>query len=317
MYHRKSSLLDFWRPTYLPALGALLLAVLTCDTARGDEMTFHFRPPDSLTFTVEIKTEKIRWVDSTKEPTDSSVQVVRRTIKRSGNSYTMTSQPISIVTKNNGRLITSPISALMMSMKATSQLDSTGMVTSVSGYEQMPAKIDSAVAGVAVARLKEVLSPENLQAREQVDWNSKIQGLDGQPVNIGELKYETATYPLPGGSHIPFLVGIRVDDTVRLDGKLCALLFISADSDPNAIAKRLNQPPSEIALQFPLRDEAGMAVIKAGSHYFSETRVVLEIATLLPRSESTQRDILVYGEVGKQARKMRLTDSETRLYTYR
>jgi hypothetical protein len=289
---------------------------LTGVVADAAPLIFRFNPPDSITFSVEVKTERTRWFDSTKYPTDSSISTVRRTLKRSGGGYTMVAQAKSIVTKSDGKIADNPINGILMGTKVSSRLDSLGQITSVTGYEKVPSQIDSLFIGQLAARLKESLKPENLAAREQLEWNGKFQGLPGRVIDFGEITYEQAQYPLTGGLHIPFMVAIRVIDTVILNGKLCAVMLISAGSDPNEMTERLKVDSDEIAMHFPLHDGAGMAVTKAGSRYWAESRIVLEIATLLPQSESSRREITVAGEPGAGPRKMRLIESETRHYDY-
>lgn len=293
-----------------------ILICLTCVAAEASPLTFQFNPPDSITFSVEIKTERTRWFDSTKYPTDSSIATVRRTLKRSDSGYTMVAQATSIVTKSDGKDADNPINGILMRTKVLSRLDSLGQIKSVTGYEKVPSQIDSLFTGQLAARLKGSLTPENLAAREQLEWNGKLQGLPGQDIAIGRIDYEQAEYPLPGGAHIPFLVALRVVDTMVVNGKLCAVMLISADSDPNQIVVRLNVSSDEIAMHYPLHDGPGLAVTKAGSRYYAESRIVLEIATLLPQSESARREITVAGEPGSGPRKMRLIESETRRYNY-
>jgi hypothetical protein len=284
--------------------------------AGADPLVFRFNPPDSITFTVEVRSARTRWVDSTRHPTDSSLSTVRRTITRSGLGWSMTSHPISIVTKSDGRVSNNPVDQILITTRARSAMDSAGLITSIGGYDAVPRAIDSLVAGPSAARLKEMLSPANLSAREQAEWNGKIQGLHGKAIHLGEVEYEQARYPLPGGVHIPFLVAIQVVDTLRVDGKLCAVVVMSADSDPNEIAKRLRRSSDEIAMEFPISDGPGMAIIKGGSRYMSETEIVLEVATLLPRSENSGREIRLRGEPGSGPQKIRMIESETRQYTY-
>jgi hypothetical protein len=294
-----------------------LLTVFWGISAESSPLTFKFNPPDSITFSVEVKSERTRWFDSTKNSTDSSISVVRRTIKRTPTGFTMTARPQSIVTKIGGQAVDSPVNTVLKATRVTSQLDTLGLITTVTGYDRIPQQLDSLFTGQTAARLKEVLKPENLAAREQLEWNGKLQGLAGESVDIGKISYEKAEYPIPGGTHIPFMVAVQVVDTIELHGKACAILLISAGSDPNEMARFLRVPTDEIAMNYPMNDAAGMAVVKAGSRYFSETRVVLEIATLLPQSESSRREITVMGEPGQAVRKMRLVESETRRYNYR
>lgn len=302
---------------YRNSVIAGFLILLLGSGTESSPLVFRFNPPDSISFSVEVKTDRTRWFDSTKSATDSSISVVRRTIRRTATGFTMTARPVSIVTKSDGQVADSPINTILKATRVTSQIDSMGLITSVSGYDRIPKQLDSLFTGQTATRLKDVLSPENLAAREQLEWNTKLQGLAGLTLDIGRMSYEKAQYPIPGGTHIPFLVAIRVVDTINLNGKTCAILVISADSDPNEITKRLRVSPDEIALNYPLNDVTGREVVKAGSRYFSETRVVLEISTLLPQSEDSQREITIMGDPAQGARKMRLIEGETRRYTYR
>ncbi len=316
MFHRKLVNYLGSLPTRKTVLFTLALIGFAVGAGHAGPLQYKFNPPDSITFSVETKSERTRWFDSTKNPTDSTISVVRRTIARSKAGWTMTSQPLSIITKSDTKVVDNPLNHVLMSTKVSSRLDSVGLITKVSGYEKIPAAIDSLFTGDLTARMKEVMSPANLSAKEQLEWNAKLQGLAGQPVVIGEMQYEKASYPLPTGKHIPFLVGIRVVDTVSLDSVLCVILVISADSDPAQIAKRLRREPDEIAVEFPLGDTAGMSIIRGGSRYVSDSRIVLEIATLLPRSESSQREITIIGESEKGPKKIRLVETETRRYDY-
>lgn len=294
----------------------LALPVLAIGADQAGSLRYQFKPPDSITFSVETRSERTRWFDSTKSPTDSTISLLRRTIVRSKAGWVMTSRPLSIITKSDSSVVDNPLNQVLMSTRVSSQLDSAGLITKVSGYEKIPAAIDSLYSGDLAVRMKEVMTPANLNAKEQLGWNAKFQGLAGQPVVIGEMQYEKASYPLPAGKHIPFLVAIRVVDTVSLDGALCAIVVISADSDPMQIAKRLRRELDEIALEFPLGDTAGMAIVQGGSRYVADSRIVIEIATLLPRSESSQREITVMGESEQGPRKIRLVETETRRYDY-
>ncbi|MBI5265800.1 MAG: hypothetical protein HY851_01070 [candidate division Zixibacteria bacterium] len=300
----------------IAAVGLMACSGSFLQAADTEPLVFRFNPPDSISFTVDIRSDRTRWIDSTESPVDSSVSTVRRTIRRSGSGWSMTSRPTSIVTTSGGRATDNPINRILLAAKATSVLDSSGVVTSVSGYDGIPHAIDSLASGPMAGRLKEMLSPTNLSAKEEMEWNGKIQGLHGKPVRIGYIEYEKAEYPLPGGAHIPFLVAIRVVDTVRFNGKLHAVLLMSADSDPNKIAERLNRPSDEIALEFPISDSPGMAIIKGGSRYMSESEIILEITTLLPYSEKSGREIRLRGEPGSGPQRIRMVEHETRQYKY-
>lgn len=295
---------------------AALIALLVSSAAAAPPV-FRFRPPDSITFTLEVKSSHTRSFDTTNYPTDSSITTLRRTLTRSGNRFQMVSQPISIVTKSGGQVADNPINGILEGTQVLSTLDTLGLITSVSGFEHIGARIDSQYTGQLAERLKRSLSVENLSAREQFGWNGILQNLAGRQVDFEKIDYEQSQYPLPGGLHIPLLIAVRLTDTIRLSGKLCGVLRISAGSDPMELAKRIGKTSDEVIVHYPLSDTAGIGVTQAGSRYNSETEAVIEIGTMLPQSESTSREIVVAGSTKSGASVLKMVEGEARRYDYR
>lgn len=292
------------------------LVALAVSTAVAAPPVFRFHPPDSITFTLEVRSSHTRSFDTTNYPTDSSITTFRRTLTRTGKRFQMVSQPTSIVTKSGNKVMDNPVNGILTSTKATSILDTLGLVTSVSGFERISARIDSQYTGQLAERLKRSLSVENLSAREQLGWNGVLQNLAGRPVDFEKVDYEQSQYPLPGGLHIPLLIAVRLTDTVRLGGKLCGILRISSSSDPMELAKRLGKPSDEVIVHYALSDTSGIGVTQAGSRYNSETEAVIEIATMLPQSESTNREIVVAGSTKSGASVLTMVEGESRKYQY-
>ena len=136
---------------------------------------------------------KVRWVDSTKNPTDSTISEVHRKIRRTDSGWVMTSRPISTITTSDGRVMDNPIARVLQTVTAKCKLDSAGLITKVAGFESITPRIDSIALGPNSQRLREVLSPENLSAKEEMDWNEKLQGLHGKTIKIGWIDYDTTT----------------------------------------------------------------------------------------------------------------------------
>lgn len=294
-------------------VGAICCACLSVDAA---PLVFRFHPPDSVSFTEEVKTDHTMWDDSTALPTDSSIAVYRRSLDRYHAGFRMTSLASSVITKRGDAVTDNPVNTLLMRTKFVATLDTFGIISTVTGFEHLPQEIDSLYKGELATRLKQSLSPENMAARERSQWNGMLENLAGSTIHPGAITYEQSQYPLPGGGHLPLLIAIRVSDTLRLNGKVCANLLISADSDVSELAERLHLSVDELVVHYPLADTLGIAITQAGSRYVAETRAVLEVATLLPQFQSTQRDIVVVGSTSAGAKTVRLVQGETRTYTY-
>ncbi len=294
----------------------ILIVFAMAVASQAAPLQFRFHPPDSLSFSEVVITDHTRWDDTTALPTDSSIAVVAHTLKRVNGGYRMTTHPTSIVTKRGAKETGNPVNELLTLIQSEARLDTLGVISSVTGFERLPEHIDSLYKGELAARLKQSLSPENMAAREKLQWNGVMEKLSGSTVNLDTITYEQSEYPLPGSGHLPLLIVIRFTDTLTIEGKLCAVLLISAGSDIGELAARTHVPIDDLVVHYPMADTLGIAISKAGSRYIADTRAVLEISTLLPQSQRTVRDVTVVGSTSAGAKTIRLVQSENRQYEY-
>ena len=101
---------------------------------KGQEVTFHFAPPDGFTETVQIRRGRhVTRDDNTHE--DISEMHFRQTVQKQAVGYRIDRHILSNRLTRDGQTIASPMIDAMVDVKLTYHIDVKGKATSIEGYD--------------------------------------------------------------------------------------------------------------------------------------------------------------------------------------
>ena len=190
-----------------------------------------------------------------------------------------------------GETVDDPVLKLFASAVITRQIDTAGYSTSVTGYDEVFKKIDSALDPQIATAVRQRLNPGALEQKEIEEWNESFAPLVGKAFEIGEYSYELVDLGMIGGQSLSYYSATVLRDTVRIDGALCGHLSIIGETCPDDLAEKLELPRQDILDAFDLTDSVAeaLALNPIGSGMFSEK--VLELETMLMHSDRSGREL--------------------------
>lgn len=275
-------------------LSLLSLAILAgCSGGDSDKetFTFTFNPPDSITYTVGVVGERgMKTNDTVVVDSNLGFSHFIMTANDQG-GYTVVSHTDSTKLISRGQVVNDPIQKLFTDATITRQLDSTGFTTSVSGYQEVFRVLDSAFAPDVVQAIRQRLDPVALEQKEAEEWNTTFANQVGKSYVLGEYTYDVEALGMVGGIDLSYFTATVLSDTSLIGGQLCGHISTFGDTDPAALAKKINVPEESILKQFDLDENTATQLANSpiGSSMFAES--VMELQTMLLHSDNGGREL--------------------------
>lgn len=297
----------------LSSLMLICVVLITVPTAylSGQELTFRFDPPDSITFIQHLTTTRVSTTEGAAPRTDVTVSRTEIQIQKGENGFTVRATPLSITLTRNGQEIQNPLLPLLLAMKVTIETDERGEVLDVHGYGDLATLIDSLLPPAVAGQLGGTLTEQAMVAREISEWNDRIADMSGLDIRVGDTYVGGVEINDANGVPVTSLVVTEVKEIAECKLGACAVVSITHSTEPASIATLLELEIEDVLLM------AGVGVEDFSSNLMmrGESKRVIYVNTLLYDSEITRRvfttDIDVPGEGTK-----RHTQEETREYSF-
>lgn len=266
----------------------IIFSLLVFEVATSvPQRVLKFNPTDVTNFTTAITNDRrsIHAGDTTGDTTYVSAKHELRRVKA---GFVMNTRPLNTrkTSVQNDRL-----AGLFTQLSYNQKLDSMGFAYSISGHEKLSRLIDSAFPPDTAAALKAILQPDVLAAREMGEWNGRMANVSGRSLLFNVPVIDTSFYTMPGGARLKYYIISRLTDTLRIQGKWCLQASITAATNPLDLATISRLPLKSIVDLFKIPDTvlgrypAGKGAMRA------TTDLYVEMSTLLPRTETSQREI--------------------------
>jgi len=250
-----------------------------------------FNPPDSVSFTAMTVTARSRVVDTLPPIVDSTYISTDYTIARRADGFLVTGKQVSTNYSRDGKKIENDISRISSNITVTTELNKSGLATSVSGYEALFARIDSLPDKSTVDALKQVFSPQALSSRDINEWNGKMSHVVDKALKLGFDRHDTTSMSVGEGKTLKFYSVAEFTDTTRVNGQLRLRVRIVSDTDPVELADNLQKSAAVIGRLFSLPDSL-LKPSPSSAGYHSLTELVVDAETLLFLRETQHREVI-------------------------
>ncbi len=277
----------------LSVLGLLFSICLAAPSAAGESLLLNFNPPDSISFTVTSRTIRLSDRLMPGQAAETTATVNACELKKTDSGWLLASTLSQMSIHPRPDSLQNSLSQLLIGIETLLYINRNGKGIRMTGYEPLAARLDSLTPPAMHAVLKRVFSPANLSAKETNDWNLRLGSLLGRPFKVGREEHQLSPVQLGPGVSRQVLMMTRFEDTVRVGGKLCLKAGLYADSDPRRLAAASGQTMAEIGTLFGLADSTLAAMERPGPGYHSRLTIVMEVETLLERSEKLEREVIL------------------------
>jgi hypothetical protein len=271
-----------------------------CAAGRA-ETRLRFAPPDSVRFSVTSRTVRVSDLHKAGAGAETTLTVGDYRLRRADSGWVLESKLRSLKHRPKLDSLQNKLLRLLIGIRTLLYINDTGQAVRMSGFEPLAARLDSIGSPTLPAVLKEVYSSKNLATQEINDWNMRTGNLIGRPLEVGRTEHRRSDVSLVDG--VPWTVWAvtRFEDTVRIDGKQCLRAVTYADSDPRHLAVSLGLSEAALRALFELKDTVLPEPVTGGRQYRSKLSMTVEVATLLERAESFDREVIlaVPGKDGK------------------
>ncbi|MDZ4723630.1 MAG: hypothetical protein SGI97_06980 [candidate division Zixibacteria bacterium] len=299
-----------------PACLLLILAlVLSLSVLASKARILNFSPPPKVNYTMITTTERLQITPGERQ-VDSTIIVSNHTLEKSNSGYVLHTKFTSQRSLRNGRSLDNPLELIFASLETSMDITAEGFASGINGYEKLPAVIDSIFPPDTAGALKSALSVEEMSAREVGEWNGRAANLVDRVVSLDSKITDTAFYLMPEGASQKYYILSRLMDTLRLQGKWCVQTKITAATSPKELASISGLSLKAIVDLFHIPDTvlqrypAGRGVMRL------TTEMLVEMETLLMRSEKTVREIEYGFEVDSTGSRYLGKSVETRAVRY-
>jgi hypothetical protein len=205
----------------------------------------------------------------------------------------MRTHPIEMTSTLNGEPVAERVLSVLENIEYTVLIDSAGRAYDVLGYEALDPLIDSLLGPNVTPGIRQQINTDQFVRRELAEWNGRIANFVGISVVIDSPVYTEASFPVPGTAPFPYYLATRISDTTRVDGRLCAWIDAVAHSDPVDLSELIEHPLEDLLAQVEVTDDDLYRASVNSTRLYTRMRRLVEVNTLLIRSEETSRQINV------------------------
>lgn len=227
----------------LLALTGILGGCQCTSYAQQDVIKFTFNPPTPLSYTVIVKTTKVNGTGPSDTQTSVGIIKVKADMTKTPKGYKLVQRPTSATVTRNGQPVPSnPLVDRLMKVNSTSDLDETGWMLNVQGFDEvikvlseqakleLPAeqyqKLTDAMPGIKKAAT----------AQEITEWNGRVADFVGRSAKIGDTWVEDQTAELPYGM-ITYNTTTKIAERVRKGKVDCVRIAFTYTTDAEGTQK--------------------------------------------------------------------------------
>jgi len=296
---------------------ALIAAGCGDSSAPGKGFHLTFAPPDSVDYHAEVLSVRARVIGADTTTVDTSWSATTHSMQKTPDGYVVHSQTDSMRVCRDGQVIDDPIVTLFAGGKFTHLINPDGQVRDIQGYDELFVKLDTILGPETAAGVRKNINPANLKARDMDEWNNRMGRYAGRDLFLNDPHYDTSAIQVPtGGSLIAFEVN-ELQDTVRIDTTLCAVIRVSMHTDPRELAALVGSSSSDMAKTFKVTDSTLDAPDQAMVSAMMQSTWVVAINTMLSQSYTQRRVIrLKPGAGGPNSQSAAMVELQSKKYAY-
>lgn len=298
------------------ALTTILSTLLLVPFAAAQQIDYHFDPPEA-TYITTRSIETTNELDGNRQMQFGFNVVAHNTLKpKSAGGYVLSVEPDSVVVLNAGQPIKNHVLGLLKGTPYELVINERGEAQEVKGFTDIVARVDSAFSGAMADRIKQRLDEAQLRNEITQEWNGLVGFRRQGAAEVGEFVFDMRNESDPAGSSQSIYSASVIRDTVRIGGRLCARMVITAGTDPVEVGDSVGLSKETVMGAFALTDRILSEAQAAISRKLSIASLTYEIETGLLRELSTtmvvRRTITRGGATGTAV----LTERETVGYEY-
>jgi len=218
----------------------LLLAICAVGVVGAQTVTFHFNPPDGVSYletTRHTTTEKRGDAAPDVEVVEIKTRVV---MHKTPTGYTMVSTPITRTHLRNGHPQHSPSDVLWPKLILTYTLDAHGSATMIRGYDALPKLVRTLYPAEKARALLAATNTRALETRELAAWNLHLREFEGRSAPIGGGWTVDILAPLPSGLEAPARVTAHFVERTLHEGVSCVRIKLTQVGDPATLTASMN-----------------------------------------------------------------------------
>ncbi|MFH1052422.1 MAG: hypothetical protein V1779_16005 [bacterium] len=289
----------------------IALIFLFTNTVFSQEITFVFNPPDT-SYREILKTTKISFVNDEKQKEDEINVKTKIEISKKGHGYELKQSPLFISSKRDGHDFHNPIFMFLTNIPTRGEIDSSGNLTHVIGYEHIIPRAQTELPKEVVEAMMLVANEEAMINKAKAEWNARISEFSGNTFKIGDMLSAQGKFPLPNGEVLTYFSIIQVAEIVDTLGKKCIKIIFKNSSNSEDLASFLGYSVEDVKELFDFNANSGLTTyIKLSG----EGERVIDPSTMLIYYERTSRRVEMKDEeMGNESKIIKTL--ETKEYTY-
>ena len=204
-------------------------------TSVPETVTLAYAPEDATLYEIS---RTVQTTTATGEVTtrDTWERLSRLLVTCTDEGYSNTATVLSQTLARNGTAVPSPVHAAMEGLRLTYTLGKDGIISAVSGYDQLPVAMSEKLAPPLASTMSALLNLAALQQRDENDYRELYRGVLGAEMQVGVPVAAAESVHLPDGGHV---TAYSVSTLERIEGdggalRLAKLLSTDAVALANA-----------------------------------------------------------------------------------
>jgi hypothetical protein len=278
----------------------LALLFLLSDCSSDKNFKFTYSRKDGEIYVQKLSTSRERHTGADGIEEEETLIETKVTCKKTKDGWKIESQPVKTIMLKNGEAVKSPLLAMLSKFVITYQLDNSGIIEDVLGYDRVLEAANSQSSPEVAENLSKTVNIEAIKQREITEWKGSIGDFLDKNFSIGDTWEHDTIYTLPNGVKISYRVKTHFKEKVQQNNVTCVLIEQTYDS--------AGQGQTDGGGKHPKQDQ-GSASIKG-----AVTRII-DPATMRIYREEVKRIIHMEKEMPVSG-KVPVEIVETRTYEY-
>lgn len=291
----------------------LFILICNLNIVFSQEFSFTFNPPE-INYKQILDTKKATIINGVEQKEDEIVIETSIGIKKTDKGYSVSTQPIKMNSKRNGKEFFNPMFFFLTNIPTVGEIDKHGSMTNVSGFETLIPRAKKELPPEVIDQLILVANEESMINKTKAEWNARISDFAGQTVQLGEFFSGEGKFPLPNGETVTFFSAVKVSDTVNVNGIQCVKIRFKNSSNPADLTKFLDKQLDELKTiyDFSANKEVDTKVLITGEGYR-----IIDPKTMLIYYEINNRSIdIIDSEIGAESREVSTIETKEYRYEY-
>ncbi len=270
------------------ALVVVGLIVLAAELSANDVRRLSFGVDSVVTFTTSTVVE--RFTDFNEQRVlDSTIVMRSHELSPIDAGWQLT----TIVTSNrrvrNGQPVDDALAPIIAQLRIVANLDSTGRMTAIDGYERLYPLIDSSFDAETAVGLRRLVDPVVLANNDRSIWNGRLANLIGRQMQIDDVIRDEGIYTMPNGREREVYSRSVVIDTLRIRGRWHGEVLVQSATSAMAMSKLSGIGLLDVVKQWAIPDSVWRFFATNRGDMTFQNRLRFDLNSLLPHSEDGER----------------------------